>query len=125
MKNIYLRALEFPERDDNSDCIICIGSCNGLLCVTNPCRQIFLYNPSIKECKFIRYFGANSDGTSFIHGFGDDYKIVRIISPGNVVKVYSVRKSSWTIIESDLLFPEEYFKGGIWCGRILDQNLDA
>ncbi|TXG52848.1 hypothetical protein EZV62_022017 [Acer yangbiense] len=115
---ISLLGLEFPGRQpDDTRCLRCIDSCNGLLGIVNEDGDLFVYNPSTKKCNQI----LNSDGHSFDllfrYGFGyaesiDDYKLVTIYTLGNVY-VYSVLKRSWRSIPNRFLFPEYYYKMGI------------
>ncbi|TXG51498.1 hypothetical protein EZV62_024022 [Acer yangbiense] len=76
----FLQSLEFLARNPyDAHCIICMGSCNGFLSVVDEYKHLFPYNPSIKECKCMSYYGINSD-VAFMFGFGytefiDNYKI--------------------------------------------------
>ncbi|XP_074361642.1 putative F-box protein At3g10430 [Apium graveolens] len=89
-----------------------VGSCNGLLCLTNPLGHIFLWNPAMKQVKDISDYATKIvDTTGEVSvGFGfdkmtNDYKVVRIIwtsrsenTPGRV-EVYSLNRASWREIE--------------------------
>ncbi|KAK2659686.1 hypothetical protein Ddye_006219 [Dipteronia dyeriana] len=112
---ITMQSLQFPEK---FHCITCIGSCNGLLGLIMEYSELFVYNPSTQECKEISGFGGPTEIT-YLYGFGyaesiDDYKLVKIAGPGEIVEVYSLRKDSWTSIESDFLFPETYYEEGVF-----------
>ncbi|XP_055962125.1 F-box protein CPR1-like [Mercurialis annua] len=92
-----------------------LGSCNGLLCISNIVDDIALWNPSIRTYRVLpylpvelkRYFGMCSCRVS-VFGFGydcvfHDYKVVRIAQFSGVdrksfeseVKVFSLRKNFW------------------------------
>ncbi|TXG52846.1 hypothetical protein EZV62_022015 [Acer yangbiense] len=111
---ITMLGLNFPEECAS---ITCIGSCNGLLGLTTGLNtDLFVYNPSTQECKQILRFGGSTDIT-YLYGFGyvesiDDYKLVRIAGPGEIVEVYSLGKKSWSSIKSGFLFPKKYYKVG-------------
>ncbi|KAI9201265.1 hypothetical protein LWI28_020930 [Acer negundo] len=112
---ITMLSLKFPEK---FHCITCIGSCNGLLGLIMEYSELFVYNPSTQECKEISGFGGPTEIT-YLYGFGyaesiDDYKLVKIAGPGEIVEVYSLRKDSWTSIESGFLFPEKYYEEGVF-----------
>ncbi|TXG52840.1 hypothetical protein EZV62_022009 [Acer yangbiense] len=108
---ITMLGLNFPE-----ECfwITCIGSCNGLLgLATEFSSALFVYNPSTHECKQIARLGART--STYLYGFGyaesiDDYKLVKIADPGEIVEVYSLGKNSWTSVKSGFLFPKKYYK---------------
>ncbi|XP_027120907.1 F-box/kelch-repeat protein At3g23880-like [Coffea arabica] len=96
-----------------------LGSCNGLVCIATPERDLFLWNPSIGKYKKLPDSGLEfeySDSKSVYncvpaYGFGydelhDDYKVVAILGhclaldpDEEVVKVYSQRTNSWKRIE--------------------------
>ncbi|XP_074340863.1 putative F-box protein At3g10430 [Apium graveolens] len=94
-----------------------VGSCNGLLCLTNPLGHICLWNPTMKRVKDISDYAIRMVDTSgeVSVGFGfdkmtNDYKVVRIIwtsrsenTPGRV-EVYSLNRASWREIEVRLDF---------------------
>ncbi|KAG8363910.1 hypothetical protein BUALT_Bualt19G0071600 [Buddleja alternifolia] len=109
--------------------LIVIGSCNGLLCITdldNYGTIIYLYNPSIRKYRTINspivdIFGISNRRYINIalefayHDQANDYKIVRIVSRGgdvdvdgdkvNVsfskIEVYSMITNSWKDIDVD------------------------
>ncbi|TXG52847.1 hypothetical protein EZV62_022016 [Acer yangbiense] len=111
---ITMLGLNFPEECAS---ITCIGSCNGLLGLTTGLNtDLFVYNPSTQECKQILRCGGSTD-IAYLYGFGyvesiDDYKLVRIACPGEIVEVYSLGKKSWSSIKSGFLFPKKYYKAG-------------
>lgn len=94
-----------------------VGSCNGLLCLTNPLGHICLWNPAMKRVKDISDFAIRIvDSTGEVSvGFGfdgmtNDYKVVRIVwtsrsenTPGRV-EVYSLNRASWREIEVEVNF---------------------
>ncbi|XP_042515311.1 F-box protein CPR1-like [Macadamia integrifolia] len=95
-----------------------LGSCNGLLCISNCNNDMYLWNPSTRShhklpstpADYIPYHYA-------AYGFGydpttDDYKLIRVWqfyrnddnSWHSEVKVYSLSTNSWRMIE-DVPFP--------------------
>ncbi|TXG67267.1 hypothetical protein EZV62_008542 [Acer yangbiense] len=114
---IFAVELDFPGKKlyPEINCLTCIGSCNGLLCILTEPRYLFLYNPSTKECKQILDFRFPH---TLLYGFGyvesiDDYKFVKISNPGKIVEVYSLQKNSWTHIQNELHLTEEPCTKGI------------
>ncbi|KAL5805080.1 hypothetical protein ACOSQ3_031880 [Xanthoceras sorbifolium] len=115
---IFAAELDFPGKKlyPEINCLTCIGSCNGLLCILTDPKYLFLYNPSNKECKQILGFRFRY---IILYGFGyvesvDDYKFVKIGKPGKFVKVYSLRKDSWTTrIQNELYLADEWITRGI------------
>ena len=90
-----------------------MGSFNNLLSFTDEYKHLFLYNHFIKENKSISYYGANSDVT-FMPGFGyvesiNDYNIIKIDYPRNIINIYSVKKYYWTSKQSNFSFSKEYY----------------
>ncbi|KAL0454639.1 UNVERIFIED_CONTAM: F-box protein [Sesamum latifolium] len=103
--------------------LVVIGSCNGLLCVTDTemfGTVIYLCNPYIRRCRVINHpitgvvESSDTRNDSVSLGFGyynktDDYKIVRIVAPGDEhdqetvdhtnVEVYSSITNSWKNVE--------------------------
>lgn len=116
--------IEFPvELRDVS--FIVVGSCNGLLCLTNTDSYgtvIYLCNPFIRKCRTINIpitgLLRSSEDCLHVHialGFGyfdqtDDYKIVRIALSSEIdmvkIEVYSMITDLWRDIEVDY-FPWE------------------
>ncbi|KAI7979849.1 F-box/kelch-repeat protein [Camellia lanceoleosa] len=92
-----------------------IGSCNGLLCLTDDCfgytNTIILWNPPIHRSLTLRVPRVTSESTSpfmCVHGFGldlikNDFKVVRISYLGSEngfkvppqVKIYALGDRSW------------------------------
>ncbi|KAK6784298.1 hypothetical protein RDI58_017753 [Solanum bulbocastanum] len=67
-----------------------LGSCNGLLLISNTVDEIALWNPSTRKYKKLPFLGiARNDEVRVNFGFGydvinDDYKVVRIVQfPGS------------------------------------------
>ncbi|KAL1805765.1 hypothetical protein ACET3Z_028833 [Daucus carota] len=94
-----------------------VGSCNGLLCLTDPLGHIRLWNPAMRRVRDISDFAIREvDSTGEVSvGFGHDrvsgdYKVVRIVwtsrsekSPGRV-EVYSFNQASWREIDVEVDF---------------------
>ncbi|XP_042515310.1 F-box protein CPR1-like [Macadamia integrifolia] len=95
-----------------------LGSCNGLLCISNCNNDMYLWNPSTRS-----HHKLPSTPTDYIpyhcaaYGFGydpttDDYKLIRVWqfyrnddnSWHSEVKVYSLSTNSWRMI-GDMPFP--------------------
>lgn len=94
-----------------------VGSCNGLLCLTNSLGHICLWNPATKRVKDISDFAIRIvDSTGEVSvGFGfdgmtNDYKVVRIVWSSRSentpcrVEVYSLNRASWREIEVEVDF---------------------
>ncbi|PON38289.1 Galactose oxidase [Parasponia andersonii] len=100
-----------------------VGSCNGLLCVTDDENgssmrsRIVLWNPSIRKLRVLPKCGVGSANlcsekvSGVVLGFGyhpivDDYRIVRIVSLQHFgrscfrAEVYSLRTDSWIEIDA-------------------------
>ncbi|KAK0591644.1 hypothetical protein LWI29_005443 [Acer saccharum] len=118
--NVVALEIDFPKRELNPDPdpLMCICSCNGLLCILNAPNDLLLYNPSTRECKVIpEYASRNIYDPPTLHGFGyaesiDDYKFVKLDQPGNIVEIYSLRKDCWTSVQNDFRFSGNFYKGG-------------
>ncbi|KAK1398875.1 hypothetical protein POM88_008738 [Heracleum sosnowskyi] len=97
------------------------SSChNGIICVADVFENLYLWNPSIRQCKKLPFPPKPCTDTmlEFNFGFGydsisDDYKVIRLfddfISDGfvPVLQVYSSNADSWTefhppIVEGEL-----------------------
>ncbi|TXG71239.1 hypothetical protein EZV62_006174 [Acer yangbiense] len=77
---------------------------NGLLCIVHE-KCFWLYNPSTRERKQVKFQGDRKFWLRF--GFSyvdstDDYKFVRLHNLEKIVEIYSLRKNSWKSIEHDL-----------------------
>ncbi|XP_059284953.1 F-box/kelch-repeat protein At3g23880-like [Lycium ferocissimum] len=86
------------------------GSVNGLICLVNGTKKLFLWNPSSRKYKKLPDFKINPKNIDdFIYGFGydeihDDYKVVRINNSGHLhdihdVDMYSLKNDSWRRID--------------------------
>ncbi|KAK3204786.1 hypothetical protein Dsin_018832 [Dipteronia sinensis] len=119
--NIAAVEIDFPRSKLNHeiDSLLCIGSCNGLLCVLTEPNDLVVYNPCTNECKQIPDFRSRIlYEPPSLHGFGyaesiDDYKFVKIEHPGKFVDVYSLRKDSWTSIQNNIHFVDKCYMLGI------------
>ncbi|KAM7528817.1 hypothetical protein LguiB_032227 [Lonicera macranthoides] len=89
-----------------------IGSCNGLLCLTNTDECIFLWNPATRKYWKSAVCRIPLGVEFIVFGFGyddakDDYKVVRMVqfygydeeSFWSEVNVYSLKSDSWRRIE--------------------------
>ncbi|XP_059670006.1 F-box/kelch-repeat protein At3g23880-like [Cornus florida] len=103
---------EFPVKASGS-CFEIIGSCNGLLCIVhcnNDCGSaigVYLWNPTIQKLMRLPPARLSSLLQGLIRqtmGFGfdpvtDDYKVVRIVYPGDrtlpQVDIFSLRTGRW------------------------------
>uniref|UniRef100_M1BW23 Ubiquitin-protein ligase n=1 Tax=Solanum tuberosum TaxID=4113 RepID=M1BW23_SOLTU len=85
-----------------------LGSCNGLLLISNTVDEIALWNPSTGKYKKLPLLGIAKNDVRVNFGFGydiinGDYKVVRIVPfPGSEkgsfqshVMVYSLKSSCW------------------------------
>ncbi|KAE9453271.1 hypothetical protein C3L33_14825, partial [Rhododendron williamsianum] len=97
------------------------GSCNGLICLSNQEKGIFLWNPSTKKhwklpvCPIETVPTFSSNVVNAVYGFGydsvtDDYKVVRVVQHHGVafmdseVWVYSLKSNSWKESGGKVLF---------------------
>ncbi|OWM83357.1 hypothetical protein CDL15_Pgr012838 [Punica granatum] len=119
-----------------SDEIKLLGSCNGLICLSNAADDVIIWNPSLKKHRFLPYFsieGRKSCGISLlsvcVYGFGfvhesDDYKLLRLVEYiGQPIEsdvcLYSMRSNSWRRIQDlpySLIYPR---KMGVFVHRAL------
>ncbi|OIT36462.1 PREDICTED: F-box/kelch-repeat protein At3g23880-like [Nicotiana attenuata] len=90
-----------------------LGSCNGLICLTSDKFTLMLFNPCTGNFNVFpdSMLKDNGGGCYVRYGFGydvsnEDYKVVKIFSfplaegrYENMVKVYSLKDKSWSIIE--------------------------
>ncbi|XP_059295584.1 F-box/kelch-repeat protein At3g23880-like [Lycium ferocissimum] len=85
-----------------------VGSCDGLFCISGGLRDLFLWNPSIRELKKLSFSGSKVHNSSYVaYGFGynecqDDYKVVQVVGSShshygfqNEFRIYSLRTNSW------------------------------
>ncbi|KMS96568.1 hypothetical protein BVRB_8g201740 [Beta vulgaris subsp. vulgaris] len=138
IRSSYLYLVNFPALDEavvmdhplkyDSLSTLVVGSCNGLLCLSNGEGRgkegTIVYNPATKKRRelpvskinYPEYFTCPE---RLVYGFGydlanDDYKVVRIIQFYNdipdfydsEVKVFSLKTSSWRRVQD---FPPEYY----------------
>lgn len=125
------KQLNYPPNNDrgsHGDVIQLIGSCNGLICLTNSNGEILLWNPWVQKHRKLPSLPIEySLGTQVSSrlGFGyeqfnDDYKIVNFLKLSEIfedeesardhdeVYVYSLKLNSWKRIgEFAWKFPEQ------------------
>ncbi|KAL7001625.1 hypothetical protein U1Q18_002777 [Sarracenia purpurea var. burkii] len=90
-----------------------VGPCNGLFCLFTIADLVILWNPSIREFRFLPVPHLNSPFYSFVRrnlGFGLDpltgnYKVVMILYPGStgpeaMVMVHTIGTDTWRHLES-------------------------
>nr|ABN09117.1 Cyclin-like F-box; Galactose oxidase, central [Medicago truncatula] len=100
------------------DNITLLGSCNGLLCISNGKIQCALWNPNIRKHWFIRYLPisrcAESETEKFLvcfYGlafdpFADNYKLLRVNCTvylkdrtfNSQVRLFNLKTNSWKIL---------------------------
>ncbi|PIA31556.1 hypothetical protein AQUCO_04900096v1 [Aquilegia coerulea] len=115
---------DYPDKAiyDTRSCFNVAGSCNGLLCIWNIDRDVFIWNPSTKEFKILPqtpnklvqdYRDYSLEWDSY-YGFGydsnlDDYKVVKISQYydnraieyfKSEVNVYTLRSNSWRRVDN-------------------------
>ncbi|KAE9594744.1 putative galactose oxidase/kelch, beta-propeller, kelch-type beta propeller [Lupinus albus] len=112
-----------------------LGSCNGLLCISNVAEDIAFWNPSLRKYRIIPSLNHdllphNTLLAARIYGFGfdsvsNDYKLVMISyyvdlkdrSFDSQVKVYSLRINSWKTLPS--------MPYALCCARIMGVLVDG
>ncbi|GKU97525.1 hypothetical protein SLEP1_g10667 [Rubroshorea leprosula] len=134
--------LGLPTKNNWSECISLLGSCNGLICLGD-CENLILWNKLTGEYRNVGLPpGALNQEQKLLpfrsHGFGydsknDDYKIMGIVdyySKGYVfrrheIKVYSLRNNTWKSIQCRLPFfsggaktEDQMGKGLLACGAL-------
>ncbi|XP_059299442.1 F-box protein CPR1-like [Lycium ferocissimum] len=98
-----------------------LGSCNGLLLISNTVNDIALWNPSTGKHKKLPILGIGENHVHVSFGFGydvvnNDYKVVRIVqfsgsekgSFHSDVKVYSLKSSCWRGVDEQLPYFLQY-----------------
>ncbi|WOH07515.1 hypothetical protein DCAR_0726948 [Daucus carota subsp. sativus] len=111
------RSTRLNRRIDNFSHIV--GSCNGLLCLADKAKELYLWNPVTRQVKNMHGYkyivGENSADYGVAFGFGfdhasSDYKAVRIVQKINVINVinrvelYSLKENCWKEINAKLDF---------------------
>ncbi|KAM3302430.1 hypothetical protein P3S67_016932 [Capsicum chacoense] len=101
--------LDYHMKNSGIACVI-EGSVNGLICLVNEAKKLFLWNPAIRKYKMLPDFRTKlKDDGQCTYGFGfddihDDYKVVCIftitIYPRNIqeINIYSLKDDSWRTI---------------------------
>ncbi|KAK4732769.1 hypothetical protein R3W88_025757 [Solanum pinnatisectum] len=104
-----------------------VGSVNGLICVAIEEKDVFLWNPSIRNLKKLPSSGTDS---FYTYGFGydelhDDYTVVVIMrivgddnSGYNVGKIYSLNSISWKCLDDIQSAIQIYKSGGLVNGKL-------
>ncbi|XP_058202752.1 F-box/kelch-repeat protein At3g06240-like [Rhododendron vialii] len=111
-----------------------VNSCDGLVLVSNRCgSELFLLNPSTRECKKLPVFPCVVDSADYfdenLYGVGydssmDDYKVVIVSSASfprtgaSIVAVYSLKTNSWRRIQ-DTNFYLKAFTGRVFVNGCL------
>ncbi|KAF8030251.1 hypothetical protein BT93_E2639 [Corymbia citriodora subsp. variegata] len=92
-----------------SDQIRVLGSCNGLLCISNAADDVVVWNPSTRKHKFLPYSAVEVRRSSVfsvcVYGFGyddnkDDYVLLRLVQLvtepiESEVSIYSLKDNAW------------------------------
>ncbi|KAK4783723.1 hypothetical protein SAY86_018091 [Trapa natans] len=110
-----------------SDEIKLLGSCNGLICLSNAADDIIIWNPSLRKHRFLPNFSVKARKRSqmpllsvCVYGFGfvhnsEDYKLLRLLQyisqpAESDVCVYSMASNSWRRIHNlpySLIYPRK------------------
>nr|XP_043611918.1 putative F-box protein At3g16210 [Erigeron canadensis] len=85
---------------------VIVGSCNGIFCLADDEKDIYLWNPSIRRA--VKVHDLTSWSLNELYGFGfdpivDDYKILKIsysLSGQWTSSVYAVKTGIWSEISS-------------------------
>ncbi|XP_030471182.2 F-box protein CPR1-like [Syzygium oleosum] len=116
-----------------SDQIKVLGSCNGLLCISNAADDVVIWNPSTRRHKFLPYSAVEVRRASVfsvcVYGFGyddrsDDYVLLRLVQLvtepiESEVSIYSLKDNAWRRLRDmpySLVYPRKM--GVFACGRL-------
>ncbi|PHT43886.1 hypothetical protein CQW23_17911 [Capsicum baccatum] len=101
--------LDYHMKNSGISCVI-EGSVNGLVCLVNEAKELFLWNPALRKYKKLPDFRTKlKDDAHCTYGFGyddihDDYKVLCSFSitryPRNFqeINIYSLKDNSWRTI---------------------------
>jgi F-box interacting protein len=95
-----------------------VGSCNGLVCISNSDHKIAIWNPLIRKHRKLPspQFGCGYDisaiGWGYDTAFGydgvnNDYKVIRISRKLYQIELYSMRGNSWRKVKEEWPLTEE------------------
>ncbi|XP_030553000.1 F-box protein CPR1-like isoform X1 [Rhodamnia argentea] len=116
-----------------SDQIKVLGSCHGLLCISNAADDVVIWNPSTRKHKFLPYSAVEVRRASAfsvcVYGFGyddgnDDYMLLRLVQLvtepiESEVSIYSLKNNAWKRLHDmpySLVYPR---KMGVFACRRL------
>uniref|UniRef100_A0A5B7BPJ1 F-box domain-containing protein n=1 Tax=Davidia involucrata TaxID=16924 RepID=A0A5B7BPJ1_DAVIN len=111
------RELDSPFKYENPyDWVDIIGSCNGWVCIALD-DTLFIYNPTTGESKKILNAPEILPARMNKYGYGydplnDDYKVVKLVFCGALVRVYSMKANSWKTI-AELACHETVYENGV------------
>lgn len=114
-----------------SDQIKVLGSCDGLLCISNAADDVVIWNPSTRKHKFLPYSAVEVRRASVfsvcVYGFGyndrtDDYMLLRLVQLvtepiESEVSIYSLKDNAWRRLQDmpySLVYPRKM--GVFVCG---------
>ncbi|KAK1398872.1 hypothetical protein POM88_008735 [Heracleum sosnowskyi] len=98
-----------------------VGSCNGVICLSGMgARVIYLWNPSIRQCKKLDTAPTRQTSSAVDIGFGydsvsKDYKVLTVVYEQNadnyvpVVQVYSTNANCWREFWGPILKNSEFW----------------
>lgn len=116
-----------------SDQIRVLGSCNGLLCISNAADDVVVWNPATRKHKFLPYSAVEVRRSSVfsvcVYGFGyderrDDYVLLRLVQLvtepiESEVSIYSLKDNAWRRLKDmpySLVYPRKM--GVFVCGHL-------
>lgn len=117
------------------------GSVKGLICLVNREKELFLWNPSIRNHKKLSYYRIESrNAIRFRYNFGydkihGDYKVVRIFNNNRFlnnfheVTIYSLKNNSWRRIncprnEAQFISRDKYVNGKFYWAITVSLDLE-
>ncbi|XP_015055624.1 F-box/kelch-repeat protein At3g23880-like [Solanum pennellii] len=109
------------------------GSVNGLICLVNRAKKIYIWNPTIRKYKKLRDYKIESwHFGRFVYGFGydklrDDYKVV--LYNFHEVAIYSLKSDCWRRINHPpnggrFINTGKFLNGKLYWASVVDVDME-